>query len=105
MIEEKTQITPLFSKFLKENGCYVKYCYYYRKYALNDNKYIPSFAVTSIPWDKTEEGVKYWFDINVKWMACLLEEFKKAQVKILNDNGNIQRRENKKASKSNKRND
>ncbi len=100
-MEEKTRITPLFSKFLKENGCYIKYCYYYRKYALNDN----SFAVTSIPWDKTEEGVKYWKNINMKWMCCLLEEFKKYRLKSLNDNGNIQGRENKKASKSNKGND
>lgn len=74
-MEETThaiQISPLFSKFLKSNGCYVKYCYYFRKYGQNG---LPYFTVASIPWDKTYEGVEYWRKIQTKWIQLLLDYY------------------------------
>ena len=70
-MERKNQITPLFSKFLKSNGCYVKYCYYARKYGLIGS----SFTVASIPWKKTKEGVDYWRGIQIKWIQTVLDRY------------------------------
>lgn len=72
-MESEKQISPKLSKFLKENGCYVKYCYYLRKFG--QTPHIPFFTVASIPWDKTKEGTRYWEDVNRKWIQKVLEEF------------------------------
>ena len=61
-----SQISPFFSKFLKNNGCYVKYCYYLRKYGQQG---VPYFTVMSIPWDKTYE------DINLEYISPSNLEF------------------------------
>lgn len=94
MIGEKNRISPTLSKFLKENGCYAKYCYYYRKYC-----HVGIFNITSIPWAKTKDGVEYWRNISNKYLSFLLNEFFKGKT-----NGDIQGRENKETSESNKGN-
>ena len=72
-MESEKHINPKFSKFLKENRCYVKYCYYLRKFG--QIPHIPFFTMASIPWNKTDEGIKYWSEMNKKWIREILVEF------------------------------
>lgn len=59
-----------FTKFLKENNCYIQYFNNYDNYydflLLIKNRYMDLF-LSPFNWSKSKEGHKFWQDLDNKW--------------------------------------
>lgn len=82
-----------FLLFLKKNRCLENYLYNYENWKLSicDNPYdfisrhvktCPSYLIyRAFDWDKTKEGSRYWYAMDLKWGDVLFKINKKYEKK------------------------
>ena len=72
----------LFIQFLKDNDAYEEYVYNFNKREKFRNKACPKnqffskkepkeYILFAFTWDSTSEGLRFWNEIDIKWMHYL----------------------------------
>ena len=73
----QSRISKHLCHFLKEKGLFVKFSYYYRKYNETNSRRQCFITIADIPFDKTDEGICFWQDVEKQYQSYLINQISK----------------------------